>query len=429
MDDGTVGAVARDGVEAQIQEVRLLGAEGGQLSGGGQLGNRLLAHMGLDPVQEPAQGRAILDMGGTEVLHLLSGFAGLHENGRAGLIQYLRLGQALHDAVVGGGAVGHDPRTGGQGAEYIVDAAVGPHGHAVGGQLCADIRADSLGLDAQLGVLPPDQQEGQEHRRAGHVPAPQVQGPRDLRQAGEQQVRGVAFRHLLPQLRQLLTAGQTAAGQLPHRLVGQSGAIRPHAVHQILLTGEADVLGSQRLFHRTGKAAGDGAAIEAQCAALRQLLRQKRGDGGHVGLAHAHQLNAAAHQLIRRLQEVAAVGPQGCAVRQHHQRTGGAGEAGQIGPRLEVVAHIFRAVEVVCDHHVAVHAVLSHAPAQLRQAFRYDHSKSYRLSRRLTPPFVFEICTQLYHRAIKKCTPISIPQNRVCPYQRMALYKPASGGV
>ena len=189
------------------------------------------------------------------------------------------------------------------------------------------------------------------------------------------------------------------------------------------------MLGSQRLFQRAGKAAGDGAAVEAQCAALRQLLRQKRGDGGHVGLAHAYQLNAAARQLIRRLQEVAAVGPQGRAVRQHHQRTSGAGEAGQIGPRLEVVAHIFRAVEVVCDHHVAVHAVLSHAPAQLRQAFRYDHSKSYRLSRRLTPPFVFEICTQLYHRAIKKCTPISIPQNRVCPYQRMALYKPASGGV
>lgn len=62
VDDGPVGAVARDGVEAQIQEVRLLGAEGGQLSGGGQLGNGLLAHMGLDPVQEAAQGRAILDM-------------------------------------------------------------------------------------------------------------------------------------------------------------------------------------------------------------------------------------------------------------------------------------------------------------------------------------------------------------------------------
>ena len=182
------------------------------------------------------------------------------------------------------------------------------------------------------------------------------------------------------------------------------------------------MLGGQRLFHRAGKAAGDGAAIEAQCAALRQLLRQKRGDGGHVGLAHAHQLDAAARQLIRRLQEVAAIGPQGRAVRQHYQRTGGAGEAGQIGPRLEVVAHIFRAVEVVCDHHVAVHAALG-------QTFRYDHSKSYRLSRRLTPPFVFEIHTGLYHRAIKKCTPISIPQNRGCPYQRMALYKPASGGV
>ena len=153
VDDGTVGTVARDGVEAQVQEVRLLGAEGGQLSGGGQLGNGLLAHMGLDPVQEPAQGRAILNMGGTEVLHLLSGFAGLHENGRAGLIQYRRLGQALHDAVVGGGAVGHDPRPGGQGAQHVIDLAVGPHGHAAGGQLSADVRRDRVCHAASIACI------------------------------------------------------------------------------------------------------------------------------------------------------------------------------------------------------------------------------------------------------------------------------------
>ena len=64
---------------------------------------------------------------------------------------------------------------------------------------------------------------------------------------------------------------------------------------------EADVLFRQRRFQRVSEAAGDGAAVEAQHAALRQVLCQKRADGGYTGLAHAHQVDGAAGQLLRRL--------------------------------------------------------------------------------------------------------------------------------
>ena len=375
VDDGAVGAVAGDGVKAQIQKIRLLGAEGGQLGGGGQLRDGLLADAVLEPVQEAAHGRAVLDVGGAEIRHLLRRLAGLHQNGGAGLIQHLGVGQALHDAVVGGGAVGHDPRAGGQTAQHIIHIAVGAQGHAAGGQLLRDLRRDGLRLDAQLCVLPPDEQEGQKDRRTGHVAATQVQRPCDLRQAGEQQVGGVFLCHLLPQLGQLLLAGQTAAGQLPYGAVGQGGAVGPYGVHQIPVTGKADVLILQRIPQGTGKAVGDGAAVKAQHTALRQLLGQKRADGGDAGLSHAHQLDAAAGQLIRRLQKVAAIRPQSRTLRQDHQRTGGAGKAGQVGAGLEKVAHILRAVEVVRDHHIAVHAVLCHLPAQRCQTFCYDHSR------------------------------------------------------
>ena len=92
VDDGAVGAVAGDGVEAQVQKVRLFRPECRQSGGGGQLRHRLLPDPGLEPVQETAQRRAVLDVGGTEALRLLRRLAGLHQNGGTGLIQHLRVG-------------------------------------------------------------------------------------------------------------------------------------------------------------------------------------------------------------------------------------------------------------------------------------------------------------------------------------------------
>ena len=120
------------------------------------------------------------------------------------------------------------------------------------------------------------------------------------------------------------------------------------------------MLGGQRLFHRAGKAAGDGAAIEAQCAALRQLLRQKRGDGGHVGLAHAHQLDAAARQLIRRLQEVAAVGPEARFILGNNGGSGRTGKACDIRSCFKVSSYIFRFMVIGGRNQISVHAVGSH---------------------------------------------------------------------
>ena len=68
-----------------------------------------------------------------------------------------------------------------------------------------------------------------------------------------------------------------------------------------IAAGEADVLFLQCGGERAGKAAGDGAAVEAQRAVLRQVLRQKRPDGGDAGLPHTHQLDAGAGELVRRL--------------------------------------------------------------------------------------------------------------------------------
>ena len=84
-------------------------------------------------------------------------------------------------------------------------------------------------------------------------------------------------------------------------------------------------------------------------------------------------------QLIRRLQKVPSVRPQGGAVRQHHQRTGGAGEARQILPGLKIVTHVLRAVEIIRYHHISVHTLLLHPPAQQPELFSAVHC-DYRLS-------------------------------------------------
>ena len=381
VDDGSVGAEGHDGVKAWPQIVRLLSPEALQLGGSAALGDGFLAHMALQPADEPAHRHTVLDVGGPEVLLLCRGLHGLHQLHRAGSVQHLGPGQALQYAVVGRGAVRLHRRPCRDGPQPVINALIGGQRHAAGHQLLLQFSGQDLLLHTQGGLLLPQQQEGQEHRRAAHVVAPEVQRPRHLVQRRQHQYLCPGLPHLLPQQMQLLLTGQPGAlrRQLPHRLRRQRRPVRPHGPGQILLIGEADVLPLQRSGHRPGKKTADGASVKAHGASLRHPLCQKSPDGGNAGLPRPHQVDGAPGQLIRRLQKVPPVRPQGGAVRQHHQRTGRAGEARQVLPCLKIVTHVLRAVEIIRYHHIGVHALLLHPLPQQSELFSAVHC-DYRLS-------------------------------------------------
>ena len=293
-----VGAVGDDSREAVLPEFRLRRPAPVQQRRGGQL--RVVLRMRFHVVQEPAHRRAVLHMGAAEALLLPCGLHRLAAGGRAVRVQPLRVGEAPGDAGVGRGAVRHDPCAGGQRLQQRVYVPVGTQRHAVRRQLPPDVLREALRLGAQDGLLPAQQQKAQKYRRTRHIAAPQLQRPRRVCQVGEQQIRRVPRRHILPQQRQLLPPGH-AAVKRPHRRGGQGRSARPDALRRIEAAVHADALARQRLFQRAIQLCADGAPIKAQRAALRQSLRQKSRQRRHARLSGAHEFNAAAGQLPLRL--------------------------------------------------------------------------------------------------------------------------------
>lgn len=157
----------------------------------------------------------------------------------AGSVQHLGPGQTLQYAVVGRGAVRLHRRPCRDGPQPVINALIGGQCHAAGHQLLLQLSGQDLLLHTQGGLLLPQQQEGQEHRRAAHVVAPEVQRPRHLVQRRQHQYLCPGLPHLLPQQTQLLLTGQPGAlrRQLPHRAAptapaGPATRPRPDPAHR-----------------------------------------------------------------------------------------------------------------------------------------------------------------------------------------------------
>ena len=110
---------------------------------------------------------------------------------------------------------------------------------------------------------------------------------------------------------------------------------------------------------------GDCAAVEAQALARAQRFFQVCFFGRDVFFTHFAQCDAGTVKLLCSLQEIAAVGPQSGPVRCDEQRTRAAGKAGDIAAAFEVVADVFRTVEIVAGDQISVNFFLHHTPAQV----------------------------------------------------------------
>ena len=162
--------------------------------------------------------------------------------------------------------------------------------------MCFDLCAHGLSLHAERGLVLLKQQIREKHGREEHIVSAQVQKPRDFVEGRDDEHACSHLLHLAAHHFELFPARQTCVlnVQLPERLARECGAVRPHKVDKVLAARKADVLLARLFANRTGEVVADRARVEADPAVLGNMVAQERGNFGHAGLAHAHELNTAA---------------------------------------------------------------------------------------------------------------------------------------
>ena len=122
-------------------------------------------------------------------------------------------------------------------------------------------------------------------------------------------------------------------------------------------------LGPQLAGEAMVAAAGAGgytAAVKAERLLRLEAMAQELLDGGHARLPLHHEAEAAALQLLGRLEIIAAGGPVTGPVGKDLKGPGGAGEAGEILPAGKMRPHIFAAVKVSGRDQIGVDMILGH---------------------------------------------------------------------
>ena len=339
----------QDGVKGGHTVVRGCPAELLQLVRRGTLRHGDLPGAGLEPVHEPGEGHAVVQVGFAEigllhrVLHRLHGDGGV------------RLFDDLHPGGDAGQQPGVDP--GGVQVDHLLPPeAVGPEIDPVVGLELDAVRRQGVpefgGKGRRLGekgpAHGPQGQIGQEDRGAGHVAPPQIQKPGDVLQGRQEEGVGPLFGHGGPDPVQLLSPGGPGEprGQGPHRGRGKGRTVQPHLVHELLPVPDLHALLLGQGVVPPGGGRGDTPAVEAQGLTGLEAGAEEVRNRGHPRLPHLHELDASPFQLTLRLEKIPPVGPQPRPVPEDQQGPGGAGESGQPGPAGEVVPHILAVVVI-----------------------------------------------------------------------------------
>ena len=376
MDDGAVGAIGENGVEARLKIVRAFAAVFLQFRGGGKLGGSLPHGVTLEPAEKACERDAVGKVRAAEILLLHGILDRFHGHNGTGTVERLRaVRHALRQAIVRRRAVEQHARAARQSADKAVDAFIVRKAHAVGGERRFHFLADRARAGAEHGILLRQQQKAEKHRRAGHVVPAQIQQPRKLVECRDNEGVRSLVRHRRAHARELVRArfARVVDPQLPHRRGGERRAVGPERVDKVFVPRKADMLCAQLIPEPPRKRGVDRAGIEAEQAPVLQLREQEALECRDVRLAGAHQLDAAAGQLALRLQKVAPVRPEESAARQNEQRPRAAGEAGEVFARLEVVADILRGVKIIGRDKVGGKSALRHRAAQRRELFCGGH--------------------------------------------------------
>ena len=381
---GRIAAVGYNGAEALHDELVLCGAVLVEDLVHGQLrqlftGGKALFQLFL----EPHHGHGIPQMGLAVMGQFRLVLNALHRQQGIGLIldgQGRIVAQGLVDGVVDGSRVGqHGLRLslGGEEAQHIV---VFGDLDAVLLQLSRSLCAQTLGVDKEDSAILRDVAVGHGIRGALDVHGAQVQQPCQIVQLAHQLCGAAQLLELCAELAQLLGGGEPCVllAQDPSGSLRQGGAaLGPELIFQIQGLDGA-VLGVQRLLDAAHQMAGSGQTAQAQHPAFGQSIGAVLLHGGHTRLTHPLQLDLGARDLLFRLHEIAAVGPDGALVLRNDEVGVLAMEAGEIGQGGVVVGQVLAGMRVAHRNEIKVNAVGVHGGAQGSQTLRnrvHAHNK------------------------------------------------------
>ena len=238
--------------------------------------------------------------------------------------------------------------------------------HAILRQFLPDVRRDRFLRHIEACFVKADQRVGHGNRIEGDISAPDVKEPCDIIQTGDEHPVGPAVCHMSAQAIQLVLSGSAGIFlfQNPNGGSRKSRPVGPDPAHQILCFHKADILGIQRFMQGIRKSSLYGPSVIAQGLAGFQTGRDPFCKSGDAGLSHLLQKDARICQLVRSLQEISAVCPEGRFLHCHGQGSGRSGEAGHISPAFKIIPHIFRSVEIAAHDQIGVDPGLFHQAAQ-----------------------------------------------------------------
>ena len=371
VNDGAVRAGGRDRREAQTLELGLLLAELGKLVRALCLGDGVAALQRLlKPREVGHERRAVAQMclAETVLLHEVLDALRIHhkraahhrtlcakrlENGVGGALadQHLlaRLQLRLHRAQV------------------IVKGRIGAHDHRRA-QVLAHVCRELCIVHIEYGAVHGHDRKRKEHGVVWHILAPQVKEPRDLVEHGRNEpVRADALQ-LLAQVLDLLvkrTAGDRV-GQREDLLLRTLGAVVPHLRNEVVRKRhKLHVARLQVADELLRLLDANYLGVDADPRVHRETRDEPLLPRRHLGLAHLHQRPHARLELLRRLQEVAAIGKEQRIVVREQRRASGTVEARDVAAQQIGHGRILTRVLVLRRDEVCVEVVLLHASTHL----------------------------------------------------------------
>ena len=404
---GGVGAVSCNGAEALRQELVLCAAVLVEDLVDGQLRQLFASSQTVLQLDlEAHHSHAVADVSFAGVSQLDFVLDALHGQQGVGLVLdgQSRVGlQGLVNSVVDGNGVGQNGLLFGLGGEEGKHIVVLSQLHAVLLQLRSSLGADAGGVDEERRLIGG-------HIAVSHgiggtldVHGAEVEQPCQIVQLAHQLCGAAQLRELRTQLAQLLGRGEACVlfRQEPGRGSGQGGtALRPQLVLEVQQLDGA-FLRVQFFLQAAHQTAGSRQAAEAQLAAFGQDFAAVLLGGRHARLAHPHQLDLRASDLLLGLHEVTAIGPDSALGHGDDEVGVLAVEAGEVGQGSVVVGHILAGVRVSHRDEVDVHAVCLHGLAQGGQTLGNGiHAHVKKPSFFILPekrPAAMVCCTLLYH--------------------------------
>ena len=372
---GGVGAVGGDGVEALHQELVLGAAVLVEDLVHRQLGEGLAGFQPLlQLLLEPDHGHGVPDVALPGVGQLGLVLGALH--GQQGIGQGLDgegcVGfQGAVDRIVDRVGVGQD------GLGLAVVCQEGKHlviacqADAVGFQCLGGLGGQAVPVDEQHSLLLGHKAVGHGVGGAGNVHGTQVQQPCQVVQLAHHLGGAAQPGELGPQPCQLFGGGGACIfrRQQPGRGGGQGGtALGPQLVLQVV-GADLHTFGVQHLLEAADQLAGGGEAAQAQHLALGEGVGAVGLHGGNARLAHLHQLDLGAGQLLFGLDKEPAVHPQGAGGQGDHQGGVFAGEPGKIFPAVIMSRQILAGMRIAGGDQVCLAARVLHGVAEGGEPF------------------------------------------------------------